>query len=603
MARAAVAALLLGSSLAACSGGSHPLPATTTAGASAAPAAVHFSLLIPAGVATASGRRAQYVSSSTLSGELIVNGNITVELNLGIGSPLCTAVSSGRTCLISTAAPIGSDSFKLTLYDGAYTNNAHSGNPLSAGSLFSVAVTEGSASLTVPLVLSGVPATYALNVTQQPTAYATTGSGSLGAAALDVYDIDGNLIVGPGGYIDTNGNAVTFTISSAPQNETIAINGGASALSGTVSAPSDTIAFTQTAISIGAELTAATAATVTQTGRAYVRPIGFNASTVESAQRSVEYYGMQLASAVGTTGGVVAFTLDSTPAFQTDDGVGGSYSCSGVDGRQSDLAYTSGTAWFTDASPQLNTFSFPTCSLNGQSGIGSVVTLWPQPGTGDLAAVELSCVGLTIEPGVYATYGTGSPSLCTYPHDITGDGGTTYALLYTNSGDTDDHLALYSNQNYTQSITMTSSGHTAAGSSLLSIGARSDGYYVEESLSGTSGYLWFLAHTPSATTATVQSATPLPAGVHFVVNTNRISPVADSNRSMAIGADGLAYIAISSPVNGLLVVDPATATTVATIPNVSGASTFAPFQVVADPRGTIYWSAGEYIMHYPSSIP
>jgi hypothetical protein len=41
---------------------------------------------------------------------------------------------------------------------------------------------------------------------------------------------------------------------------------------------------------------------------------------------------------------------------------------------------------------------------------------------------------------------------------------------------------------------------------------------------------------------------------------------------------------------------------VAQLPNASAESSVAPFNVVSDVRGTIYWSAGAYVMHYPSGV-
>jgi hypothetical protein len=38
------------------------------------------------------------------------------------------------------------------------------------------------------------------------------------------------------------------------------------------------------------------------------------------------------------------------------------------------------------------------------------------------------------------------------------------------------------------------------------------------------------------------------------------------------------------------------------LPNDAASSGLAPLNVVSDGRGTIYWSAGADLMHYPSNV-
>jgi hypothetical protein len=77
----------------------------------------------------------------------------------------------------------------------------------------------------------------------------------------------------------------------------------------------------------------------------------------------------------------------------------------------------------------------------------------------------------------------------------------------------------------------------------------------------------------------------------------------DAPRTLAIGADGLAYIAVSSPFNGAIAVDPDPGTVVNTLPTIGTASGQVITNVIADTRGSIYWGAGTHLMHDPSSIP
>jgi hypothetical protein len=184
--------------------------ALTPAAATAAPTGTaRFTLTIPnASTTSATNRRPAFVSPSTLSGTIQVNAVIT-QLDLSVGSPNCANVTGGRACTISAPAPIGSDTFAITLYDGAFTAGMHTGNALSAASNFMATVTEGTANVTTPLILGGIVA--AVDV----TVGALTGE-SPGTAPVTIttYDVHNNTIIGAAAYADATGAAAPITIAT-----------------------------------------------------------------------------------------------------------------------------------------------------------------------------------------------------------------------------------------------------------------------------------------------------------------------------------------------------------------------------------------------------
>jgi hypothetical protein len=188
-----------------CAGGhstSAALPAA--AGAPAASATARFTLTIPSAAATTAGsRRPAYVSSSTLSASVAVNGGTATGVDLSAGATNCATVSGGRACTIAIPAPLGADTFTMKLYDGPLSGGLPTGNVLSAATNFAATVTEGTANITVPLVLGGIPASVDVSTGAPPTA----GTPATIPLTITAYDADGNVIVGPGTYADQSGNS------------------------------------------------------------------------------------------------------------------------------------------------------------------------------------------------------------------------------------------------------------------------------------------------------------------------------------------------------------------------------------------------------------
>jgi virginiamycin B lyase len=189
-------ALVLG----ACSSGAGtPNPPTDQ---KAQTAVVEFSLHIPsAATATvARTRRPDYVSAGTNSISIAISSGGTA-----VGSPTVLNCTSGSTCSTSLTAPIGADTFSVTLYSGA---NA-TGNVLGLGSAAKTIVVN--TANVVSLTLNGVVNSLALVVTS-PTSL-PAGSTATETVTVNALDAAGYTIVAPGGYVDASGNPVAVSVS------------------------------------------------------------------------------------------------------------------------------------------------------------------------------------------------------------------------------------------------------------------------------------------------------------------------------------------------------------------------------------------------------
>jgi len=227
--------------------------------------AAHFSLTIPNRSIATRGRVVRYISPSTLSGTVQVNGGAITEVDLAAASPLCTAISGGRACTVTVSAPAGLDTFKLVLYDGAFTAGSHTGTALSANaSVFSATIVAGSSNVTIPLILGGIPA----SVDVGATAF-TAGQPATNALVVTAYDQQNNIIVGPAKYADATGTAAPLTVALgiAPFATQVTLHNGAqNGTSVTIAGPSDapTIQLSAPANVIGIPFIVTTGASATQ---------------------------------------------------------------------------------------------------------------------------------------------------------------------------------------------------------------------------------------------------------------------------------------------------------------------------------------------------
>ncbi|HXW76375.1 MAG TPA: hypothetical protein VEJ20_03105, partial [Candidatus Eremiobacteraceae bacterium] len=185
----------------------HPSP-TVFAGANAT-----FTIEIPKAIPGGKKRRPLYVSPSTQSISISANGGTPTVANLTSSSPNCTPAteSTPLTCTVSAAEPIGTDTFTLITYD----QTGATGNELSMATV-SATIVAGQAN-SVSVALNGIISSIALSLADpnppigEPTAI---------PLAVDAMDADGNIIVGPGGYSDANGNALTITLADSDSTYT-----------------------------------------------------------------------------------------------------------------------------------------------------------------------------------------------------------------------------------------------------------------------------------------------------------------------------------------------------------------------------------------------
>lgn len=240
----------------ACGGSGHTVspvaPVTPSAiGASAKRATITMTLTIPDVTVAAKRRLPAYVSSSTQSAAVIVNpGSTESDASLAPGATNCTAVPGGRSCSIPVSAPIGADTFAITLYDvpcNATPPCSVAGNALSAASGFAATIAEGQANITLPLVLGGIVQALGLAIAPDPGPVVSAQHDL--AITLTAKDAQGNTIVGPAPFVDANGNASPLQLTallSQTLNLTDPIllhNGTSVGATATIAGPTDTLAL------------------------------------------------------------------------------------------------------------------------------------------------------------------------------------------------------------------------------------------------------------------------------------------------------------------------------------------------------------------------
>lgn len=223
-------ALVAASLIAGCGGGGRTTPPTAAAiaGPKGQLARASITVVVPAPRPASRGRRPAYVSSSTQSMTVAVNGGAPVAMNLTPSSPGC--VPGPTTCTLGVDAPVGTDTFAVRLYDAA----GGTGNVLSSATVQQTIVLN--AGNVVRLTLDGV--VQAISIAQQGGGAVTFAAGTARsfAIALTARDAKGNTIVGPGAYLDASGAPLSIAISlreSGSTSSTFALS------STTVTGPSD----------------------------------------------------------------------------------------------------------------------------------------------------------------------------------------------------------------------------------------------------------------------------------------------------------------------------------------------------------------------------
>src|SRR5581483_1907978 len=195
------ATLLAAAILSACSGGGSAMPPRAIVPLSSPRSVtVHFSIALPARSSAGLRRRPRYVSASTKSA--------TVTVTPAGGSPATPVVinCSPASCTGQLAAPVGSDTFAVKLFDAA--NGA--GSLLSTGTLTQTIVLD--AANVVKVTFDGVVRALALSLAPSAVTFGKASTVNVLAAALDA---DGNTIVGPGSYVDLNGDPLTIMLADS----------------------------------------------------------------------------------------------------------------------------------------------------------------------------------------------------------------------------------------------------------------------------------------------------------------------------------------------------------------------------------------------------
>lgn len=197
----------------------------------------NFVIVIPSQPASAS-KKPNYISPNTKSATIGVSGQSPVTANLTPTSPGCTTPSGGSlTCTVPVAAPAGSDTFTIALFDAANGT----GHQLSSGTV-TATITAGTTN-NVPVTLNGIVATVSIALAN---AAPYVGSAVTIPVTVTAKDASGATIIAPGGYSpaitltdsDTSGHTTlsTTTVSAPGTSVTLAYDGNGALTSATISA-------------------------------------------------------------------------------------------------------------------------------------------------------------------------------------------------------------------------------------------------------------------------------------------------------------------------------------------------------------------------------
>ena len=194
-----LAGAALALTLAACGGGGSTqgsaVPVTASpsqpAGTVGGTAEARFVFTIPNPPATSSAKRApRYISASTQSIGVTATpagGGSAASATVNVGSSNCTTGTSGQTCTLVVAAPVGSDVFVVKMYDAPNGT----GNVLSTGTM--TQTVQAHVANIFPLILGGTIASLAFSIDKPNLPVVDGGSATVTVIAKDA---GGNQIVG-----------------------------------------------------------------------------------------------------------------------------------------------------------------------------------------------------------------------------------------------------------------------------------------------------------------------------------------------------------------------------------------------------------------------
>jgi hypothetical protein len=151
----------------------------------------------PSARTTTHARKPAFLSPSAVSVVIGVSGEPNVTADVSATSPNCTTSGATRTCSIGVQAPVGTDTFTLSLYDGA----SGGGNLLGSGTATQAVTAAG---FNVTVTVNGVETSLTISAAQTAFQSGVAATTTLTYSALDA---DGNTIIG------TYASPVTFTSS------------------------------------------------------------------------------------------------------------------------------------------------------------------------------------------------------------------------------------------------------------------------------------------------------------------------------------------------------------------------------------------------------
>lgn len=217
-----LAVLFIAVAVVACGGGSGVAPTPHVAQKDGK---ARFTITVPNSSSTTNAsRRPQYVSANAKSASVSVNGGAATIVQLTSGSSNCSTGADGLQCSISVTAPVGSDTFAISLYastDGTGTALASQ----------SITATIGENQTTpVNVTLDGVVSAISLALS---TSSPTEGSACDITLTVSAQDASGATIIGPGNYSspiaistdDTSGaTALSATQVTSPSANTVTVH-------------------------------------------------------------------------------------------------------------------------------------------------------------------------------------------------------------------------------------------------------------------------------------------------------------------------------------------------------------------------------------------
>ncbi len=211
-------AAALAISLSGCGRGSlNVLPPVTRAAASGSQANLSVVIRVPAGTAAAQrARRPAFISASTASVVLALNGTALGTINTTPGSAECTTngTAPGLLCTRSFAIDAGKYSYSLSAFD--QVNGAGAKLSTSIGQFVVVANQVN----VLHAVLNGVVSALKVSLSSNTVQQGVPATVQVNVSALDA---DNNVIIS-GSYADANGNPLSITLGNSDTSGAIQLS-------------------------------------------------------------------------------------------------------------------------------------------------------------------------------------------------------------------------------------------------------------------------------------------------------------------------------------------------------------------------------------------